>query len=424
MTMRWLAILLLSLMLGVNAQAEPVLLDRIVAVVDNDVILQSDIEKKMQIELMSRGVNIRSVSETQLQDMYTQLLENEIQDKLLIAKAREDSIEVDTEMVEEFAREEIRGYKEKYGDTEFKKELERQGVTERQLRDDFRQKYRNEFLRRRMYESLSQSVTVSSRDVAAFRERYMAGESELVSLSHILIEPEPSAERQAEARQKAASFLTRIENGEDFAELARNHSEDPGSAVEGGDLGFFSQGTMVPEFENAAFALKPGEVSDIVQTNYGFHIIRLEEASGDQVRARHILILLRPDESDREAAHQKTLALYQRIQAGENFADLAREHSDYAPTAQRGGQMGVYTKTDLPPAFADAVRVLKPGGVTLPIFIDQEDVSGWSIAKVNDDATALEEIVKQQRLQDMFRETLAKTREKLYVDVRLEPYAS
>jgi len=421
MKMRWIGMMVVSVMLGWNAEAKPVLLDRIVAVVDDAVILQSDIEKKMQIELMSRGVDIRSVPEDQLQDMFTKLLENDIQDKLLIARAREDSIEVDTEMIEEYARAEIRGYKEKYGEAVFEEELKRQGVTERQLRDDFRQKYRNDFLRQQMYQSLSQRVTVSSRDVAGFRDRYLAGETEFMSLSHILVEPEPSADRQMEARQKAAALLRRIENGEDFAELARDNSEDPGSAAQGGDLGFFSRGTMVPEFENAALALKPGEVSGIVQTSYGFHIIRLEETSGDQARARHILVLLRPDESDGEAAHQKALALYKRIQAGEDFAALAREHSDLTLTAQRGGQMGLYSKTDLPPVFADAVRSLKPGDVTLPIFVDQQDVSGWSIVRVNDSAAAMEEIVKQQRLQEKFREMLAETREKIYVDVRLEP---
>ena len=83
--------------------------------------------------------------------------------------------------------------------------------------------------------------------------------------------------------------------------------------------------------------------------------------------------------------------------------------------------MGLYSKTDLPPVFADAVRSLKPGDVTLPIFVDQQDVSGWSIVRVNDSAAAMEEIVKQQRLQEKFREMLAETREKIYVDVRLEP---
>ncbi len=82
--------------------------------------------------------------------------------------------------------------------------------------------------------------------------------------------------------------------------------------------------------------------------------------------------------------------------------------------------MGAYPKTDLPPAFADVVRNLKPGSVTLPIYVDQEDITGWNLVKVNDDVHSLEEVVKQQRLQDRFRQTLKDMREKLYVDVRLE----
>ena len=420
MTKRLFVWFVMGLMVACSAQAAPIVLDRIVAVVDNDIILQSDVEKKMQIELMGRGVNIRSVPEDKLQDMFNQILENEIQQKLLLAKAKEDSIEIDSEMIEEYVRTEIRRLKEQHGESVFKEELDRQGITERQLRDDYREQYRDKFLEQRMYETLSQNVTVTQRDVEEYRQKYLAGETNLLSLSHILIAPKPSPERQAETQKQAEDLLARIKTGEDFAELAQKYSQDPGSAERGGDLGFFSRGTMVPEFELAAFNLKAGEISTIVQSAFGFHIIRVDEIAGDQVRARHILFLLRPDEADKEAAHQKTLNLYKRIETGEDFAELARKESNFEPTAKRGGLLGAYPKTDLPPAFADVVRNLKPGSVTLPIYVDQEDITGWNLVKVNDDVHSLEEVVKQQRLQDRFRQTLKDMREKLYVDVRLE----
>lgn len=422
MKMRYLGCLVVILLMGVPVQAAtPIILDRIVAVVDDEIILQSDVEKKMQVELMGRGVNIRSVPENQLHDMFTQILENEIQDKLLIAKAKEDSIEIDHEMIEEYVRAEIRGFKDKYGEEKFKDELEKQGLTERQLRDDYRKQYRKEFLRKNMFETFSQNVSVSPREVEAFRQRYLAGETDMFSLSHILIAPKASPERQAEARKQAEDVLARLKNGEDFETLAKQYSQDPGSGARGGDLGYFSRGTMVPEFEKAAFDLNAGDLSDVIQSSFGFHIIRVDEIAGDQVRARHILFLLRPDDADKEAAHEKTLALYKRIEAGEDFAELARTESDFEPTAKRGGLLGAYPKTDLPPAFADAVRSLKPGSVTLPIYVDQDDISGWNLVKVNDDAASLEEVVKQQRLQDRFRQMLDDMREKLYVDVRLDP---
>ena len=418
MKIRLLGLSLVFALIGVQAQAEPMLLDRIVAVVDNDIVLQSDVEKRMHAELMGRGVNVRQAPPAQLQDMFNQILENEIQEKLLLAKAREDSIVVDNDMIEEFVRAEIRRLKEHHGEEVFKEELERQGLTERQVRDNFRQQYRNKFLEQRMYEKLSMSASnAAPREVALYHQRYLAGESDMLSLSHILIEPKPSDERLEEARKKAETLLGRIRAGEDFADLAREYSEDPGSGSLGGDLGYFSRGTMVPEFEVAAFAQQPGQVSDVVQSAFGFHIIRTEDITGDQVRARHILIRLQADQADVDAAQQEALNLYKRIQAGEDFADLARAHSQYEMTAQRGGQMGVFPKDELPPDFAEAVRTLKPGEVTLPIHTEY----GWNLVKVNDGPEMVEEVIKHQHLQDMFRKMLNDMRAKLYVDVRLEP---
>lgn len=415
---RLFSLSLLLALIGGQAQAEPILLDRIIAVVDKEIILQSDVEKKMHIELMGRGLNIRQVPEARLQDMFHQILENEIQQRLLLAKAREDSIAVDSDMIEEFVRAEIRRLKEHHGEDVFKQELERQGLTERQVRDDFRQQYRNKYLEQRMHEKLSMRVSgVPPREMAVYREKYLAGESDLLSLSHILIEPQPSGDRVEEARKKTEALLARIRAGEDFAELAREYSEDPGSGAMGGDLGYFSRGTMVPEFEEAAFSHKPGEVSDIVQSTFGFHIIRTEDITGDQVRARHILIRLQTDQADIDAAQQVAMDLYKRIQAGEEFAELAKAHSHYQATAQRGGLMGVYPKTELPPDFASAVLALKPGEVTLPVHTEY----GWNLIRVNDDPATLEEVAKHQRLQDMFKEMLAQMRDKLYVDVRLDP---
>lgn len=131
-------------------------------------------------------------------------------------------------------------------------------------------------------------VTVDEKELQDYYEKHKAGFTtpESVRASHILIKAPKTAseEVQAEARARIEDILERVKVGEDFAKLAGEYSEDPGSRKKGGDLGFFGRGTMVPEFEKAAFALEPGQVSDIVRTNYGFHIIRFEEKKEPSVQ--------------------------------------------------------------------------------------------------------------------------------------------
>ena len=115
-----------------------------------------------------------------------------------------------------------------------------------------------------------QQVSVSPSDVKEFQEKYRRGESNTVSLSHIFIEPAASTEQQDKIRPQAEAILERIRAGEDFVALAKEYSQDPGSASQGGDLGFFGRGTMVPAFEDVAFSLKVGEVSDLVQSHLAF----------------------------------------------------------------------------------------------------------------------------------------------------------
>ena len=409
---------LINLLIGIfllvgTARAEPILLDQIIAVVDDKIVLRSDVENKLRMELIGRGIDVRTVPQAELENMFNTVLENEIQRNLLLVRAREDSIEVDDERVEEMVRAQVRQFKEQFGTTAFAEELKKAGLTERQMRDKFREQFRNQYLERSMYEMLAQQVSVSPRDIKEFQEKYRRGESNVVSLSHIFVEPTASTEQQDKIRPQAEAVLERIRSGENFAALAKEYSQDPGSASQGGDLGFFGRGTMVPAFEDVAFGLKVGEVSGLVQSQFGFHIIRVEEISGDQVRARHILFLLQKDE---KAGQQKAMALYQQIQDGADFAELAREHSDYEETASRGGLLNNYPKAELPAEFADVVRALKPGEVSLPVKME----GGWNLFRVNDDATALEQIAKEERLQELFREKLAETRAKLYVDVRLE----
>ena len=406
-----------ALICTANAAAKPQLLDQIVAVVDDQIVLRSDVMSSMALVAMQQGLSREDLTPDRVSELFEVILGNMIQEKLLLARAEQDSIEVDEEVIERAVRSRVRELKAEHGDEAFASQLAEGGVTERDLRDQYRQEFRKDFLRQRMYTRLSQQVEVSFKDVQDYKERYRNELPPLLSISHLLVAIEASDDRAAEVRAQADAIIDRLKNGEDFATLAQQYSSDAGSREEGGDLGYFPRGRMVPAFEEAAFALRPGEISTPVKTKFGYHIIKVEAASGDQVRARHILIPLQPSTRDVKTAYDKALDLAKQAQAGEDFAELAREHSAHEETARKGGRLpGPFSQENLPSEFSDVLKTMRMGEVSAPI----QSEYGWHVVKVNDDQDAVKEIMQQVRLQERFEEVLSETRERLYVEVR--PY--
>ena len=417
MGVRVIAAAALATMFAARAAAKPQLLDQIVAVVDDQIVLRSDVMSNMALVAMQQGMSRDDLTPDRVSELFVVILENMIQEKLLLARAEEDSIEVDEEVIERAVRSQIRELKAEHGEEEFASQLAEGGVTERDLRDQYRQKTRKDFLRHQMYTRLSEQVEVSFKDVQDYKARYKDELPPLLSISHILLAIEASDDRDAEVRAQANAIIDRLKKGEDFAALARKNSSDVGSSEEGGDLGYFPRGRMVPAFEEAAFALRPGEVSAPVKTKFGYHIIKVEATAGDQVRARHILIPLQPSTRDVKTAYDKALELAKKVQAGADFAELARKHSVHEETARKGGRLpGPFTTENLPSEFSAVVKTMRMGEVSAPIQTEY----GWHVVKVNDDQEAIEGIIQQVRLQERFDEVIAETRARLYVEVR--PY--
>ncbi len=406
-----------ALICAANAAAKPQLLDQIVAVVDDQIVLRSDVMSSMALVAMQQGLSREDLTPDRVKELFEVILGNMIQEKLLLARAEQDSIEVDQEVIERAVRSRVRELKTEHGEEAFASQLAEGGVTERDLREQYRQEFRKDFLRQRMYTSLSQQVDVSFKDVQDYKARYKDELPPLLSISHLLVAIEASDDRAEEVRAQANAIIDRLNEGEDFATMAQQYSSDAGSREDGGDLGYFPRGRMVPAFEEAAFSLQPGEISAPVRTKFGYHIIKLESVSGDQVRARHILIPLQPSARDVKTAYDKALGLAKEAQAGEDFAELAREHSAHEETAKKGGRLpGPFAQDNLPSEFADVLKTMRMGEVSAPIQTEY----GWHVVKVNDDQDALKGIIQQVRLQERFDEVLAETRARLYVEVR--PY--
>jgi peptidyl-prolyl cis-trans isomerase SurA len=240
---------------------------------------------------------------------------------------------------------------------------------------------------------------------------------EAVKVSYILIKPEPEVplvKREADALKKIMDARKRIvDDGEDFAEVAKEVSEDPGSAPNGGDLGCFTKDQMVPEFADAAFSLEKGEVSQPVKTDFGYHLIQVYDTKPDegQVCARHILARVdrSPDQEAIDAANEKAKQeaeeVKKRLEAGEDFATVAKEVSDDQATAEKGGDLGWVFRGQMGDAFDEVAFSLEPGQIGGPIEMN----GGYAIIKVEekDPEHPVGEEELQQRRQQAFSQWLS-----------------
>jgi peptidyl-prolyl cis-trans isomerase C len=251
------------------AKPVPAQLPEVVAKVNGETIDKTEFEKAIQnVEGRAGG----PVPADQRDRVYRGVLDQLIAYRLLMQETKSRNIDVPEAEVD--AR--IAQIKQQFpSEDEFKKQLAQRKMTVEQLREDAKSDMR---VAKMLEAEVNTKVAVQPDDVNTFYQQNPEKfqQPERVRASHILIRTDEKADAKAKeaAKAKAADLLKQVKDGKDFAELAKQHSQDPGSAVKGGDLGFFQKGQMVGAFERAAFALKPGEVSDIVETPFGFHIIK------------------------------------------------------------------------------------------------------------------------------------------------------
>jgi len=414
--------------IALRPQALAQLVDRIAAVVGDEIILLSELEARLQLAKMQLRIDPEDVKA--LDDIRGTILQELVDEKLILVQARRDSILVDPEEVDGALAAQIQRIKDQLGSEEaFQEQLASEGLTLQSLKKRFRPQIRNQLLRESLIRQKLANVTVASREVIDFYETYrdsLPVQGESVRLSHLLMTITPGEEEKRRAFQKAKEVLAKARGGENFAALARSYSQCP-SAEGGGDLGYFSRGEMVPEFEQAAFTLSPGEISEVVETAYGFHIIRCEDRRGDQMHVRHVLIALSTTEEDEQRIIDQLNELRDRVLMGEDFAALVEEHSQDPYSKEKGGDLGWYPLDQLTPQFRSVVDTLSIGNISEPL----KTSSGYHLLKVfdrvaerranlEDDWDALEELARQKKISDKLETWLNKLREEIYVDIRLE----
>ncbi|MBR0246422.1 MAG: peptidylprolyl isomerase [Bacteroidales bacterium] len=352
-----------------SAQKYKGIVDKTVAVVGGETLLLSDVEAEVQ-QMRASGVNSD-------RDMRCEVLENMLDAKIFLMQARIDSLTVNNDMVQGNLTQRLDWFRTQLGGDE---EVEKYfGKPLYKLRQEWQKTLEEQSLtEQERMEIASKTAEVTPYDVKQYMDATDPEDLPVVPVKYQLrqICIYPNREQAALAvKEKLLSLRERIMNGEKFSTLARIYSEDPGSARRGGELGLASKSIFWPAFSDAAMALRPGTISQIVETPDGFHIIEVIEKKGDMFNARHILIKPQYTAEDREKAFHRLDSLRSKIQEEEiSFEMAARFFSEDPATRTNGGQMAdpatgsSYFEIDqLKPADYAAIKDLKVGEISQPV---------------------------------------------------------
>jgi peptidyl-prolyl cis-trans isomerase SurA len=325
-------IYLFFLILPIFADAQPVTIDKIVAVVGDKAILFSDVEAQaLQMQAQS-GITDSAVRCNVLEDIIIQ--------KLLLNQAEKDSVVVSDAQVDAELDKKIRYFVNQIGSVE---KLEAYlGKSIIKIKDDFRDRIRDQLVVQQMQSKIAGDLKVTPAEVKAYFDNIPIDSLPLIEseiqVAQILKKPPVNEVERQRVKRELIDIKRKIADGRSFASMAAFYSEDPGSAVKGGDLGFVGRGEMVPEFEAAAFALKGKEISDVIETTYGFHIIQLIERRGETINVRHILMSPKASSSDLDKARMKLDSVEALIKSGTiTFEEAAAKYSDDVDTKFNGG---------------------------------------------------------------------------------------
>jgi len=355
------------------AQTNGLVIDKIIAKVDNHIILKSELELGY-LDMITRGISVDDNSKCGV-------LEGLVLNKLLLAKSEIDSISVLDFEVERSLDNKLRYFISQIGSEE--KLEEYYGKSMEQFKDELRDQEKEQLLIQRMSESITEDVTITPGEVRRFFNRIPIDSlpffSKEVVVGEIVMYPKAGQERKDQAKELLRALKERILSGESFNQLASQYSQEPAASRSGGELGFFRRGELAHEYEAAALYLQPGEISNPVETEFGIHLIQLLERRGNEYNSRHILRIPAPSQEDIQRTVNKMDSLWKMITLDSiKFEKAARDFSENKLTNINGGFMQDQTGSDrisveqLDPNTFFTLDTMHVGSISPPIVYKDE----------------------------------------------------
>ena len=404
--------------------------DKIIAIVGEEIILKSDIENEF---LHEQGQGLISTSS----DYRAEILERQLMQKLLLAQAKLDSISVTEDEVENEVNSRIQYLTSNIGSRErleayFGKNIE-------EIKSDMRAPIREKLITEMMQQKIVEKIRSTPSEVKTFYKKLpkdsLPDIPDKYEIQQIVIKPTVSEAEKERIREKLRGFRDQILSGEKtFNTLAVLYSED-GSAVRGGELGYSTKSMWDPAFAEAAFSLKPGKISKIVESEFGFHIIQLIDRQGERINVRHIILQPKISDSEREAAIRRLDSIRQYILDQEmTFEDAAYYFSTDKQTRNNGGLMSGKNgdsrieKAEIEGDMAKQVNRMKVGEISEPFVSKSEAREEYKIIKVKafypqhkanleDDWQIFEMLLKNEKQMDKLEKWIKEKQANTYIHI-------
>jgi peptidyl-prolyl cis-trans isomerase SurA len=422
--MKKIILLMAAMFLLISASsAQQKVIDRIVAVIGNEIILESE----LNYATMQYAARLKA--DPNDRNFRLEILNELATNKLIYAQAAIDSVDVTTEEVDRAVADEMKELVQRFGSEERLAQYANMSINKLKL--ERREESKKDLVVKKMMQLKLANLTISRREVEDYYNQLrdsLPSIPEEVEIYHIQIAPKPNLNMRTQIYEKALRVLDSLKNGADFSELAKRNSDHP-SGKTGGDLPSVKRGTLVKEFEEAAFALEPGQTSGVVESPLGFHIIKLLERHGDAILTKQILFKIQKSTSDDDDAKALLLKVKAMAEKGEKFNELAKRLSENNETKDLGGYLGNFATENLSAEMAETIKNMKSGDISDPQKVTVGSSYAYQILYLKkripahplsliEDITKIENFVRKTKENNELRKWVEEIKKNVYWEIK------
>ena len=403
------------------------LVDGVAAIVGEKAILYSEVDQVTQLFAMQARLPSYS-SPAVIQQLRARALEELLNQQVLLEYARQETIEVADRQVQAQLDQSLQNIELQYGS--LNKAAEAFGVDRYKIKSYYEDQIRNNLLVEQVKMELFSGIKVSRREVEDFYHTWrdsFPDKNPEVDFSILSLSVELSENKKEQLKDRLLQIKNDIEAGViSFEDAAKQHSKDPGSATNGGDLGYLGRGVFVKPFEVAAFDMEVGSLSAIVETQFGLHLLKLHDKNNDQVHVSHILLIAEADENDRQATSDRLMAIRDQIMSGETtLAEMVEEYSSDDIVKSRKGRMGMTDISLLPEDIHSLLLNIPTESLSMPVFsaeqyhiITVHDRRAGGKVNLENHWSEVETMAVEYKKRDRYESWITDQRARMYIQIK------